>query len=316
MVVFVRNRFYDWGLLQSKTFKTPIICIGNLSVGGTGKTPMVELLVSLLKNDYKVAVLSRGYGRKSKGFVLADAAISVTDLGDEPFQIYNKHQDIIVAVDADRQNGIAMLEETIKPDIIILDDAFQHRKVKPQFSILLTAFSNLYVNDWYLPTGNLRDSKREAQRADIIIVTKLNRNAQKSQFSTIKDSLKPKEHQEVLYSFLAYDEELKGNGSLKNIAELKGKKVTLVTGIANPKPLVDFLTEMEVSFEHLSFRDHHFFTEKELLKLSARPNILTTEKDYMRLGDKVENCNYITIKHQFHQAGLIHLKNALKAFMK
>jgi len=162
LVVYTRNFLFDIGFLKGKSFKTPTVCVGNLSVGGTGKTPMVEYLIRMLQDSFEVAVLSRGYRRKSRGFVLATEDSKVEDLGDEPFQIKSKFPKIAVAVDADRCNGIKELEDSEHPDIILLDDAFQHRRVKPTFSILLTAFDYLYPNDWYLPTGNLRDSKKEA----------------------------------------------------------------------------------------------------------------------------------------------------------
>lgn len=311
LVVYLRNRFYDWGIFPSKSYKTPIICVGNLSVGGTGKTPMVELLLSLLQDKYKVAVLSRGYRRKSKGFVLATQQSTVADLGDEPYQIHTKFNKVQVAVDADRQNGIVILEQDIKPDVIILDDAFQHRKVKPDFSILLTAFDSLYTSDWYLPTGNLRDSRSEAKRADIVVVTKNPRESSEAEHSTIKHRLGPKQHQKMLFSYLDYDLKLYGNGALKDIDDLKDKKVTLVTGIANPKPLLDFLEENEISFDHLSFQDHHNFSPQELETLKLKPNVLTTEKDYMRLKDDVV-CNYIVIQHVFFGDGL---KDDVKRFM-
>lgn len=314
MVVYVRNRLYDWGVFSSKSYKTPIICVGNLSVGGTGKTPMIELLISVLQNKYKVAVLSRGYRRKSSGFVLAAPESTVEDLGDEPFQIYSKFRDIHVAVDANRQNGISILEREVKPDVILLDDAFQHRKVKPGFSILLTAFDSLYKSDWYLPTGNLRDSKREAQRANILAVTKNPPKSSEEEHTQIKHKLDPKPHQKTLFSYLDYDENLQGNGPLQTISDLVNMKITLVTGIANPKPLLYFLNENGVSFEHLSFKDHHAFSAQDIEHIKSKPNVLTTEKDYMRLKNTT-NCNYIAIKHVFFGDGLEVLRSDLQEFM-
>jgi len=314
LVVYLRNRFYDWGIFSSKSYKTPIICVGNLNVGGTGKTPMVELLISLLQDKYTIAVLSRGYKRKSKGFVLATNESTVSELGDEPYQIYSKFSSVHVAVDANRQNGIAILEKEIKPDVIILDDAFQHRRVKPGFSVLLTAFDNLYASDWYLPTGNLRDSRREAKRADIIIVTKNPSESLKSNQDKINGILKPKPHQRLLFSYLDYNYKLYGNGSLKNIDSLSNIKITLVTGIANSKPLLFFLEEKGISFEHISFKDHHSFSSDELEMIKTKSNVLTTEKDYMRLKDDVL-CNYIGIKHVFFENDLQELSAELETFM-
>lgn len=314
LVVYLRNRLYDWEIFSSKSYKTPILCVGNLSVGGTGKTPMVELLISELQDKYKVAVLSRGYKRKSKGFVLATEESTVQELGDEPYQIHVKFDKVEVAVDADRQNGISILEKDVKPDVIIMDDAFQHRKVKPGFSVLLTAFDSLYASDWYLPTGNLRDGRREAQRADILIVTKNPPESSETEHLKIKRKLGPKAHQRTLFSYLDYGKNLYGNGSLKDVHDLRNKKITLVTGIAKPKPLLNFLKENGISFEHLSYNDHHNFSKQELQDLKLRPNVLTTEKDYMRLKNEVK-CNYITIKHVFFGEGMNDLKEDLERFM-
>ena len=173
LITFIRNFLYDKGLLKSQSFAVPIIAVGNLNVGGTGKTPQIEYLIRLLSSNYKVATLSRGYKRKTKGFVLANANSNAEILGDEPFQFYKKFSQIQVAVDADRKNGIEqLLNQKDSPDIILLDDAFQHRKVKAGFYILLTAYDDLFCDDYMLPTGNLRESKRGAKRADLIIVTK------------------------------------------------------------------------------------------------------------------------------------------------
>ncbi len=316
IVVHFRNYLFDIGVFKSKSFKTPIISVGNLSVGGTGKTPMVEFLISMLKNEYSTAVLSRGYKRKSKGFILATYESTVEQLGDEPYQICSKFPDITMAVDVDRRNGISILEDRIKPDVILLDDAYQHRKVKPGFSILLTAYNNLYCNDWYLPTGDLRDSRKEAKRADLIIVTKCPPELTIKEQSLIKKKLKPKAHQEVLFSYMAYDSIVSGSDSDVSLIDLRNKEITLVTGIADPKPLALFLDKQGISFEHLSFEDHHFFTEKELELFDSKEFILTTEKDYVRLKGKVIGVRYILVKHLFLNKGGELIKDTLRDFMK
>lgn len=315
LVVYLRNRLYDWGIFSSKSYQIPIISVGNLSVGGTGKTPMIELLITLLTGKYKVAILSRGYRRKSEGFVHANATSTVEDIGDEPYQIFSKFPEVIVAVDADRQNGIAILEREVKPDLILLDDAFQHRKVKPGLSILLTSFDSLYADDWYLPTGNLRDSRSEAKRADILVVTKNPPNAKEAEHLKIIHKLNPKPHQLTLLSYLAYDTVLKGDGPFTHIAELAHKKITLITGIADAKPLLNFLNESGVSYEHLSYKDHHNFTANDLKLIKSKQNLLTTEKDYMRLKGVITACNYIAIKHVFFQDGNEKLSSAIEDFM-
>ena len=315
LVVYIRNFLYDVGIFKSKSFKTPIICIGNLSVGGTGKTPMVEFLISHLKKEYKVAILSRGYKRKSNGFVLANANSTVEELGDEPFQVYSKFPEAIVAVDADRRNGISALEKNNEPDVIVLDDAFQHRKVKPSKSILLTAYGDLYTNDWYLPTGNLRDSKREAKRADYIVVTKCPPNLTEAEQMDIKNKLQSEEHQYVLFTYLKYDQEIKGSNLSLTLDFFKDKEVVLVTGIANSKPLVNFLNEKSILVEHLAFKDHHFFTADEIDLFNSKKIILTTEKDYVRLNGKVENLYYFSIKHKFFRDGDKLLVNDLRSLI-
>ena len=316
LVVHIRNFLYDVNVFKSKAFEIPTICIGNLSVGGTGKTPMAEFLISFLKDDHKVALLSRGYRRDSKGFVLASRKSTVRDLGDEPYQIHSKFPEIVIAVAADRRNGIRMLEQQVSPDVILLDDAFQHRKVNYGFSLLLTTHDNLYVNDWYLPTGNLRDSKREAKRADVIIVTKCPTSLNDLERQRIIQTLNPESHQEVLFSCLAYAPEFKGDTGSFPLDFFRDKKLTLVTGIANPGPLVTYLEALGLVFEHLRFNDHHAFTENELQQLRKRAFLLTTEKDYVRLRGKVENVYYLPIKHRFLGEGRNVLETSIGSFMK
>ena len=316
LVVYLRNYFYDKGIFSSKSFETPTVCIGNLSAGGTGKTPMVELLIALLKDNFKVAVLSRGYRRKSKGFVLADNEATVETLGDEPFQIFSKFPDITLAVDADRRNGIEILEKRMQPDVILLDDAYQHRKVSCGFSILLTSFGNLYVDDWYLPTGNLRDSKKEASRAAIIVVTKCPSDLSVDARNAIMVKLKPEPRQKILFSYLDYDDTIKAVDDSISLEELRTKEVTLVTGIANPQPLLDYLKSKGLRFEHLKFKDHHDFSASELAVLREKQCILTTEKDFVRLKDKVDNLYFIPVKHRFFDDGESVLKRRLQEFMK
>jgi len=316
LVVHIRNFLYDVDFFKSKTFEIPTICIGNLSVGGTGKTPMAEFLISLLMDDYKVALLSRGYRRESKGFVLASNQSTVGDLGDEPYQIYSKFPKIAVAVDADRRNGIKRLQAKVRPDLILLDDAFQYRKVSYGLSLLLTAYDTLYVNDWYLPTGSLRDSKREAKRADLIIVTKCPANLSGADQQRIIRKLNPEAHHPVLFSYLAYGSELVGDTNEITLDFFMDKKFTLVTGIANPEPLVVYLKEAGLTFDHLLFKDHHSFTKNELRQLRTKEYLLTTEKDYVRLKGKVGNLYYLPIKHRFLGEGRKVLEACLEDFMR
>jgi len=302
LIVYVRNRFYDLGWFSGKSYATKTICVGNLSVGGTGKTPMIEFLITNLKESNKIAVLSRGYGRKSKGFLMAGPDVGVGELGDEPYQIARKFPGITVAVDIDRQHGIDVLESTVGPDVILMDDAFQHRKVNCERYILLTSYGHLYVDDWYLPTGNLRDSKREAKRAHLIVVTKCPKDLDRSEQEIIRKKLNPLPHQVILFSYLEYSSRLKGFGEM-GLEELKGRKVTLVTGIANPAPLVRYLESQGLILEHLSYRDHHFFSEREIGMFAKKEMVLTTEKDYVRLEGRVDHLYYISIKHIFMADG-------------
>lgn len=277
---------------------------------------MVEFLISLFQKDYKLAVLSRGYRRKSKGFVLASPQVTVEELGDEPYQIYKKFPEVLIAVDSDRRNGINILQQVEKPDVILLDDAFQHRSVIPDFSILLTPFDNLYCDDWYLPTGDLRDSKREARRANLIVVTKCPRTLTKEQKIRIKNKLKPDNTQLLLFSYMVYDPKIYGAGPSFDMATLRNKHITLVTGIARPKPLLSYLESSNVSFEHLAFNDHHFFTKKELQLLNSKAFVLTTEKDYVRLEGKVNNLFYIKVKHGFFDDGEQSVNEMVRRLMK
>lgn len=304
MVTTVRNWLYDAGLKKSTKFDIPTIVVGNLSVGGTGKTPQIEMLVRLLKDRYKVAVLSRGYKRKSSGFLLANSSVSVEELGDEPFQFFTKFPSIQVAVDGNRVRGIQqLLELNTPPEIVLLDDAFQHRKVQGGCAILLTPYNDLYINDWILPTGNLRESTRGAKRAQVIVVTKCPSNLSEDAQEKITNDLKPTCEQNVFFSSIVYDEQLNGSQAF-NITALSDYDVVLVTGIANPKPLLDYLKGHEITVKHMKYPDHHHFSPADILSINnallegknRKKMLLTTEKDYVRLKDKITNLSYISIK--------------------
>ncbi|MFD0798164.1 tetraacyldisaccharide 4'-kinase [Maribacter chungangensis] len=315
LVVVVRNWLYDIGIFKSQTFSTTTICVGNLSVGGTGKTPMTEFLIRIMAPRYKVAMLSRGYKRKSTGFVLANKKTTVGEIGDEPFQIFSKFPEITVAVDAHRQHGIERLEQEIKPDVILLDDAFQHRKVSPSYSILLTTYDNLYMEDWYLPTGDLRDAKYAARRANCIVVTKCPVTLKQEEQAVIKKKIDPKEHQTVLFAYLTYAERVIGKDGSVFLSFFQDKQLSLVTGIADPKPLTTYLKRNNIGFEHLAYGDHHFFTKNELEVLKKKPYVLTTEKDYVRLKDDLDNLWYIPVSHSFLGNGEVILEQALEGLM-
>ena len=290
VITWLRNLFYDIGVFKSKSYNIPIICVGNLSAGGTGKTPMIEYLIRLLKSNYKVATLSRGYKRNTKGFFIADKNSSALKIGDEPFQLQQKFKDIIVSVDGDRQNGISkLLDVQESPQIILLDDAFQHRKVKAGLNILLTTYDKLYIDDFMLPTGNLREPKSGAKRAQIIVVTKCPNDLNQEEKQKIIFKLKPLSTQEVFFSSIKYSETIYSSKRNKPLLNLKQEKFILVTGIASPKLLLNYLKSNGYKYEHLNFTDHHNFTDNELKMLNKKPLILTTEKDYMRLKDSIDS---------------------------
>jgi len=293
-----RNFLYDQGILKSYAFEVPTIAVGNLSVGGTGKTPMIEYLIQMLSENYRVATLSRGYKRNSKGFVLADSNATARSLGDEPFQMHRKFPNIAVAVDADRKNGIAqLLSLKEKPQVILLDDAFQHRKVKAGFYILLTAYNDLYCNDWLLPTGNLRESRSGAHRANMIIVTKCPATISEIAQDKIRKQLKA--NQPIFFSTITYDDYVYSEKTSKKVAELKGVAKVLIAGIAKPEPFFAYLQESNDSV--LTYPDHHDFSENDIQtikKLTKNKIIITTEKDYVRLKNRLnsESLFYLPIK--------------------
>ncbi|WP_179321220.1 tetraacyldisaccharide 4'-kinase [Winogradskyella helgolandensis] len=283
VITWLRNRLFDLGIKSSKSYDFPIICVGNLSTGGTGKTPMIEYLIRLLKDEKSVATLSRGYKRKTEGFILADENANADTIGDEPFQFHRKFQEVTVAVDADRQNGIKALRALkLQPEVILLDDAFQHRKVKAGFNILLTAYNNLYYKDIVLPSGNLREPRSGANRADLIVVTKCHKDISEGEKKKITSKLKIKSNQQLFFSYVDYAVDVLSESDSLELTKLP--KFTLVTGIANANPLVDFLVEKGLKFDHLEFSDHYNFRTTDIEDLASKSLIITTEKDYVRLS--------------------------------
>ncbi|MCD4697807.1 MAG: tetraacyldisaccharide 4'-kinase [Bacteroidales bacterium] len=292
-VTWVRNKFFDWKILPSREFGLPVISIGNLSTGGTGKTPHIEYIVRLLNEKTHIATLSRGYKRKTKGFVVAGNQNGFEDLGDEACQLKNKFPGLIVAVDEQRVHGIENLLES-KPELetILLDDAFQHRYVKPGISILLTDFYKLYANDYVLPAGSLREFKSGAKRADIIIVTKSPKVVSPITRRRIKKLLNPRDHQKLFFSYIRHGKLLPVPGidyRPENIC--KFSSILLFAGIANTYPLEMYLKDKCGDLKTLLFPDHHQFTIQDINKLeeqfstiiSRNKIIVTTEKDMMRL---------------------------------
>jgi len=295
--VRLRHFLYDRGWLSSKRYPFPIVCVGNLAVGGTGKTPMVEYLVRLLGQE-QVAILSRGYRRKTRGFVLADDSATAMTLGDEPYQYHRKFPRATVAVCESRQEGIERLLENPHFKYIILDDAFQHRKVQAETNLLLTSYDKLYTQDFLLPVGSLRDIRSRAHKAQIIIVTKCPELTQTEQEKIIQQ-LKPLPSQKVYFTTIAYSDRVYSHEDSQALKDFIATPFTLVTGIANPTPLVDFLEKQGASFEHLAYSDHHHFSNRELEFLRQKERILTTEKDYVRLEGALSTLYYLPIETQF-----------------
>jgi tetraacyldisaccharide 4'-kinase len=290
-----RNFLFDMGILPAKEFAFPVICVGNIAVGGTGKTPHTEYLVDLLRKDYKVATLSRGYKRKSKGFLIASSSTTVNDIGDEPLQISRKFQDILVTVDKNRVNGVTtIVEDYPEIEVIILDDGFQHRSLTPGFSILLCDYNRLIMTDHMLPYGDLRESKRNIRRADMILITKCPENISPIERRIIVKDINKSTYQNLYFTSIKYSLPLPlFNGNADAIIQGTDCGIVLVTGIANPQPLKDHLQESYSEIIHLAFPDHYNFTEKDLndisdafssLKSKTR-YLFTTEKDAVRLRE-------------------------------
>ena len=299
-----RNMLFEMGILKSRSYTVPVISVGNITVGGTGKTPHVEYLIRLLKDKVNVAVLSRGYKRKSHGFVLADAETPMKMIGDEPYQMKQKFPDITVAVDSKRTRGIDHLiggEAGKDIDVVLLDDAFQHRYVKPGINILLVDYHRLIIYDELLPAGRLREPVKSKDRADIVIITKCPWNLKPMEFRVITKAMKLYPYQQLFFSTHEYEmpiavfpEEqgkLGASETLDSLASLKDKNVLLLTGIGSPEQMKHDMEQMTDHVTPLTFSDHHDFKQKDIVAINeafaAIPEpkvIITTEKDATRLA--------------------------------
>ncbi len=293
LVIGFRHFLFNIGVLPSRSFDVPVIGVGNISMGGTGKTPHTEYLTRLLQKDFRVAILSLGYLRKSKDFVLANESSSFEDIGDEPMQyLHDFGHEVRVAVDRDRCRGVEkLLSLEDAPEVIILDDALQHRFIKPGLNLLLTDYRQLYTDDYLFPTGNLRDLKTVAKRADIIIVTKTEKILSPLVKRFITEKLAPGAHQKLYFSYLKYSTPV----SIPSLEKVKIEKqystIILFTGIANSYPLKDKLRYRCRELITLDFPDHHNYTKKDILfirktwneQYAKRKLMVTTEKDAMRL---------------------------------
>ena len=295
-IVRFRNWLFDIGVKKSKSFALPVISVGNITVGGSGKTPHVEYLVRLLQDKVKIAVLSRGYKRKSRGYVLAEEDTEMKEIGDEPFQMHQKFPGIYVAVDAKRVRGIQHLqddEETKDVEVILLDDAFQHRYVKPGINILLVDYHRLIIYDKILPAGRLREPLSGKNRADIVIVTKCPKDLKPMEFRVLTKAMNLYPFQKLYFTCINYDKPIGiFNEQQLDLESLKDKNVMLLTGIASPKQMEHDLTPMVKTLTSVSFGDHHHFKSKdidrinEIIESMPEPRlIITTEKDAVRLRD-------------------------------
>lgn len=287
LIVFLRNKFYDWGVFKSTQFDLPVICVGNLVLGGAGKTPLTEYLVNLLAN-YKVAILSRGYGRKTKGFLLADESATAQTIGDEPLQYFKKFAHVTVAVGEDRVKGIEILKQN--HDVILLDDAFQHRSVKAGFNIVLFEFEKLKKWQFLLPAGNLREFFSGYKRADAVLITKCPAQLNAIDLIEINRKFDLNINQRLSFSSLKY-------GKLTHLyheevlTDINGYEIFMLTGIANPKPMFAYLSHFATVVHHFNYPDHYNFTQQNINDLlrafhhnpAKKKIIITTEKDSQRL---------------------------------
>ena len=316
-IIDIRNKLFDWKILPSKTYPTPVISIGNLSAGGTGKTPHTEYLVRLLKDKYQVAILSRGYRRKTRGFIMVTPDHTQIEIGDEPMQYLKKFEDVVLAVDENRRRGIEKILEA-RPDtqVILLDDAFQHRYVKPGKSIILTDYHHLYIHDYLIPTGMLRERTRGAKRADIVIITKTPKVLSPITRRNLVKGLNPKQHQRLMYSFVSYDDPVPLKICTNQApAASKYSYIIMVAGVANSYPYQEYLRGLCNELIVMDFHDHHRYTSRDLDKIlreyqgiiSKDKVIFTTEKDATRL-DREEFASfmeelpfyYVPIRIKFH----------------
>ena len=300
LITGIRNFMYNTGVLKSVEFSIPVICVGNITIGGTGKTPHTEYLAGLLRGIFRVATLSRGYKRKTRDFRIASLSSQVSSVGDEPLQIFRKFPDVLVTVDRNRVNGVnRILEADPETEVIIMDDGFQHRSITPGLSILLSDFERLIVRDHMLPYGSLRESKRNMRRADIILITKSPENITPIQRRLIVKEIDKAPYQNLYFTSLTYKAPLPVFDSKdpeethSDLSQCAGCGIVLITGIANPLPLKEYLQKTSGEVIHLSFPDHYNFNEKDISGItkaykylkSPTKYLFTTEKDAVRFRE-------------------------------
>lgn len=291
LVTGFRNTMYDLGIFKSTKFATPVINVGNLSVGGSGKSPMVMYLADFLSKYYRTGVLSRGYGRMTKGYGITNYDSSYKTVGDEAMQLFERFKNrFVIGVSEERVPGAKKIIEDMDLDVLLLDDAFQHRAIKPGFNILMTDYNDPFFKDFLLPAGDLRESRNGAKRAQVIMVSKCPDDLSEEKKQYYISRIKPQHNQKVFFSSIGYDENVYSKDKFLPDNNLAYYDILLITGIANPKPLIQHLSKFSQRVKHLKFKDHHNFTDadikkilEEYKKLGEYRIILTTEKDYVRL---------------------------------
>ncbi|MHC5201343.1 tetraacyldisaccharide 4'-kinase [Myroides sp. LJL119] len=307
LITSVRTWFYKTGIFKRTRFSIPVIVVGNLSVGGTGKTPMVEYLINLLQDKYKLATLSRGYKRQTKGFVLANKNTLMPEIGDEPFQYHSKFEKIKVAVDSNRVNGLEnILQQSPTTQVAVLDDAYQHLAIQGGLYILLTTYNQPYYKDFLLPTGNLRETQKATKRAQIVIVTKCPKDLSKENQASIRKKLNLAPGQLSFFTYIEFSKIAKNKTSSICLEDFKKFDFIMVAGIAKPQSFFDHVKKPNTVC--MVFKDHHNFTPKDIeqiLQNAKDKKIITTEKDYMRLQNLIpcEQLYYLPIQTSFISQG-------------
>ena len=300
-----RNLLFDFKILKSKYYKIPNIGVGNLAMGGTGKSVLIIYLVDLFKSKYNTAILSRGYKRKSKGFFIANWNSSAQLIGDEPYQFYKRFPEITVAVSENRTEGVnKILKERPKTQLILFDDVLQHRSINTHLRILTTTFSLPFFKDYILPIGNLREARTGHKRADIILVTKCPKELKESDRDNFLKGIKLQPYQKIFFTKISYSLNIYSGNKKIDLLSLQSSEFILVTGIADSSYLVDYLNSKNLKFTHIKYSDHYNYTTSDIKHINSKTNnkiVLTTEKDYWRLNPLVKEFSlyFLPIKMSF-----------------
>lgn len=331
LVVVLRNLAYDAGIFKSKRYDLPVICIGNLAVGGAGKSPMAEYLITLLKEQHKLATLSRGYGRKSRGFLEVKTTSTSDEAGDEPLQFKQKFPDVTVTVCEKRVEGINRL--TNNHDLVIMDDAFQHRAVKAGLNILLFDYNTLFKTQLLLPAGDLREPMKGRKRAQVLMITKTPAELSAALRDKLLKRIKPYPGQPVYFSYLDYGnlQALNNPLAMRPLSSIgPGSQIILLTGIARAQPLLEKIRQLSPQVEHHEYPDHHRFSKKNIIKLAeayrnlSSPDklVITTEKDAKRLQDPALSelltgidVYYLPVQAKIHQPGAENFNDYIKKYV-